>query len=1276
MSQDMGGFAVVGGATGPADMGGFSPVPVKPSADLGGFTIVGGARQQPAAKPAATYPSKQDFSSIADKAFGPGKWTPTSEFRTKAHNAQVGGVAHSNHMKGTPDNPGAYDIVVPGMNAAQIGTALKKAGWAGTDYPEKDHLHTNAPAVKPPAEPVTRHKPDPPAYYNRPGYPQLKPAPTGWNKVKADFATDMAPAMKEIEARNKEQRTSVLPTLPVKDAEIAFDALSGAIQGTVGRALFPHDNNIAGYNEEHRKMVGDVGTMVLPVERPLKAASEAAGAVVDGFKVLTRSPEADERAAKAVRAMTGRKPAMGQPGAPYVAGIGPGGRKTMARAAGAPTDPHTEELFKAMDAEITRLTPASKNRPLHGPAGSTVGFQARDASNRSLIAWAVDRQGVPEGFTNHARTIRHEAIHALKDDGFFTTQEWAALEKQAKAENWMERYQIHDRYRGYTDTHKLEESIADRFADWRAQRDAAVRQKGLSAHVTRAFQRLDDLLGSVKGHVNRLFGKDATAESIFRDVDRGKVGRRDRSGFTADELAARRRQGKSILKGQEQQAVAPQSGPGDMGGFEPLKPASGTSSHPTDNVIGKEKDPVERVDNALYRLGNHDTASKVEAKQFLDDVPDAIKDPKVQERLTQALEERLKNPDAPIPPDLQEAYDAYKPWAERQRAAINEIRQLKQKAGMPTDYDEDVGYVPRYRVGHSPGFDEAGLHLPGDKQRSTLAGGKSSLKTKSKSEFNRQFHVVTDADGRESFVDGPVQAEDPTGRPYAKVRQATIEEIETATAGDVKYHKNALVNTMVRALDDEKTLRNLKVLEELKSTLKKQGLAFQRSWHDADGVRRFNKQNAIPEGMVEVTHIPQLEGWYLRKDIAEAFQDYHPLPHEPEADVIQKINRLATASLFATPFPHIGNVGAMWITGRGWDWMNPGAYPRAMKAGARALQEVLTLGPGYRQMLREGSALRAADDATRNFHESMLKAAGHEIESNPQTFKALAKAFGVGSMTPADVVRTIYNASHRMLWTANDVMMLQRQFELEAKGMKTRDAIAEAEKWIANYRVPPQVMKSRSMSRLLTNNHAIVFGRYEYGKWRALGEMAKPFLGKATGAERLDRLGKIMALGILTTFVYPKMDAMLSKATGNPDAQVRRGGEAAIVDALSPSEKEWPERMGSLISVSPFLQAPAEILNNRYGFTGQPIIEPQASPAGAAAEAVEGASQYVMPAASGLQALQPGGLEQSLGALAGLKLPAKDKETGYRKRDKFQRSEARRRERRDPLTQDLKDVMP
>lgn len=698
----------------------------------------------------------------------------------------------------------------------------------------------------------------------------------------------------------------------------------------------------------------------------------------------------------------------------------------------------------------------------------------------------------------------------------------------------------------------------------------------------------------------------------------------------------------------------------------------GPDQHGAMPIVGDEANPVERVDNALFRLGGHHTASQIEAKQYLDALPAEVKDPARQEQLTHVLERRLINPKASIPANLRSAWQAVEPWVDRQRAVVNRLRARTDPE--VENYLAGQGYVPRYAKGKSPTFD---LRLPGETQRSTLAG-KSSLGTTSKSLKSRQFFVATDADGKSVFLEGRPVETDIKDRPWANVRQATVKEVEANT--DVRYHKNALVNFVQRTLEDEKVERNLDVLDEIKKGLKDEGLAFQSEWRYRDPktgqtiVKRANDR--APDHFVELPHIPQLRGWSFDPKIAEAIKDYRPAPEEPIGDVVSRVNRMLTASMFATPFPHIANVGSMWTVGRGWDWMNPGAYPRMMKAGSKAINEVLKFGPDYKRMLREGSALRAGDDATRNFYDVLLRAAGHDIETSPQTWRALGEAFKVGNMTPKDVVKLIYDTSHKVLWSVNDMLLLQRQFELQAKGMSERQAIKEAEKWIANYRVPPQVMGSRSMTNLLTKNHFITFGRYEYGKWRALGEMAKPFI-KGDKAGSADALGKMLVLGIMMGFGYPMMDHIAQGVTGNENARLHRGGEATMVDAgvqYAKGEKDWASAMASMLTPAPGVKAGAEILSNRQLYNGRPIIEPESSTAGKIAQGAEYGSQFFMPGEAAIRGLSDGGSLQELGALAGVSLPRRDPAIGRAKGKKFNRREARSREKRDDLTRTLKDV--
>jgi hypothetical protein len=79
---------------------------------------------------------------------------------------------------------------------------------------------------------------------------------------------------------------------------------------------------------------------------------------------------------------------------------------------------------------------------------------------QKLIAIAMDAD-------NPIRTLRHEGIHALKELGAFTPEQWRVLENKAKSE-WMAKYDIANRYRGMgmSQADMIEEAIADAFSDF------------------------------------------------------------------------------------------------------------------------------------------------------------------------------------------------------------------------------------------------------------------------------------------------------------------------------------------------------------------------------------------------------------------------------------------------------------------------------------------------------------------------------------------------------------------------------------------------------------------------------------------------------------------------------------------------------------------------------------------------------------------------------------------------------------------------------------------
>jgi hypothetical protein len=112
---------------------------------------------------------------------------------------------------------------------------------------------------------------------------------------------------------------------------------------------------------------------------------------------------------------------------------------------------------------------------------------------------------------NPIRTLRHEAIHALKELGAFTDAQWKVLEKMAK-EQWLGKYGISERYKGLTQSEQIEEAIADAFSDFDQTKPPA----GLVGALFNKIKKFFDALG------NAMRGMGfQTAEDVFANVEKG-----------------------------------------------------------------------------------------------------------------------------------------------------------------------------------------------------------------------------------------------------------------------------------------------------------------------------------------------------------------------------------------------------------------------------------------------------------------------------------------------------------------------------------------------------------------------------------------------------------------------------------------------------------------------------------------------------------------------------------------------------------------------------------
>jgi hypothetical protein len=125
---------------------------------------------------------------------------------------------------------------------------------------------------------------------------------------------------------------------------------------------------------------------------------------------------------------------------------------------------------------------------------------------KRLIAIALDAE-------NPVRALRHEAVHALKELGAFTPEQWRVLENKAKSD-WINKYDIRRRYagQGLTEADMIEEAISDAFSDF----DQTKPPPGMIGALFRKIKQFMEAFGNGM----RGLGFE-TSDSVFKRVEEG-----------------------------------------------------------------------------------------------------------------------------------------------------------------------------------------------------------------------------------------------------------------------------------------------------------------------------------------------------------------------------------------------------------------------------------------------------------------------------------------------------------------------------------------------------------------------------------------------------------------------------------------------------------------------------------------------------------------------------------------------------------------------------------
>jgi len=143
------------------------------------------------------------------------------------------------------------------------------------------------------------------------------------------------------------------------------------------------------------------------------------------------------------------------------------------------------------------------------PNKDTKGFGAK----KPLLLIARDMMEDPE------KVIDHETIHAFRQLGMFTVEEWNTLVTEALSNKSLKK-SVDTRYIGLSKTARNEEAVADLFAMWR-QNNSVVSEKNNSI-----FKKLLLMIGSVFSAFKNQQNLSGSVEEIFKKIVNGSLAKR------------------------------------------------------------------------------------------------------------------------------------------------------------------------------------------------------------------------------------------------------------------------------------------------------------------------------------------------------------------------------------------------------------------------------------------------------------------------------------------------------------------------------------------------------------------------------------------------------------------------------------------------------------------------------------------------------------------------------------------------------------------------------
>lgn len=427
-------------------------------------------------------------------------------------------------------------------------------------------------------------------------------------------------------------------------------------------------------------------------------------------------------------------------------------------------------------------------------------------------------------------------------------------------------------------------------------------------------------------------------------------------------------------------------------------------------------------------------------------------------------------------------------------------------------------------------------------------------------------------------------------KPGTKIGSSVIKE---ATQAEITKHtgKEFTQNTTMATTDSlvqtRELARNTEYIENWMATD-----------HFKDNAIELKPNQSVPEGYVVVEGInnrtPELRNYAFKPETAYILEDFNRVV-SPTA--LTKGSDLIVKAMMILPFKHMHNELYHWYVTRGASkFASPKAYVDLMATMSEAFNEVVTQGPKYQQLLREGGSLMS--DRTRNMPAMEVAFRKGTVElMKDKNFREIAKATG---RAPAELVNAISRLSNKAMWVSRDILYMQLALEKgynakpgEYVGIK--ETARDIERHMPSYRLPSKILASRKLQQVLNNKNVAIFARYKHGMLSSglntLKDLAMMDKNTSKSKQIKDGVDSAIATAVALSIIYPVLDDFYTKLF-KKTAEVRRPGFAHVlstVGSVATAEKDPFALFSVVATLNPILQMFLETAVGYELYNRQPI---------------------------------------------------------------------------------------